>query len=58
MKTFILVYPTFVQYEVVFTGMFMKTVGDIVTVGIDDREVAPLEGFMVWDLSGIHRYAL
>ncbi|HEX2947232.1 MAG TPA: DJ-1/PfpI family protein, partial [Clostridia bacterium] len=47
MKTFILIYPTFVQYEVVFTSMFMKTVGDIATVGIDGREVTSHEGFKV-----------
>jgi hypothetical protein len=32
MKTFILVYPSFVQYEVILTS-FMKTKGDIVTFG-------------------------
>jgi protein deglycase len=47
MKTFILVYPSFVQYEVMFTGMFMKTVGDIVTVGLDGGEVTSNEGFIV-----------
>ena len=47
MKTFILVYPTFVQYEIVFTSMFMKTVGDVVTVGLDGGEVTSHEGFIV-----------
>jgi 4-methyl-5(b-hydroxyethyl)-thiazole monophosphate biosynthesis len=47
MKTFILVYPSFVQYEVVLTSLFMKTKGDIVTVGIDCNVVTSNEGFMV-----------
>ncbi len=47
MKTFILVYPSFVQFEVIFTSLFMKTVGDIVTVGIDGSEVTSHEGFIV-----------
>jgi hypothetical protein len=33
MKTFILVYPSFVQYEVILTSLFMKTKCDIVTIG-------------------------
>lgn len=47
MKTFILVYPSFVQYEVVLTSLFMKTKGDIVIVGIDGGEVTSHEGFIV-----------
>ncbi|BAI62157.1 conserved hypothetical protein [Methanocella paludicola SANAE] len=47
MKTFILVYPSFVQYEVILTSLFMKTAGDIVTVGIDGSEVTSHEGFIV-----------
>jgi putative intracellular protease/amidase len=47
MKTFILVYESFVQYEVILTGLFMKTKGDIVTVGIDGSEVTSHEGFKV-----------
>lgn len=47
MKTFILVYPSFVQYEVILTSLFMKTAGDIVTVGLDSSEVTSHEGFKV-----------
>jgi putative intracellular protease/amidase len=47
MKTYILVYPSFVQFEVIFTSLFMKTAGDIVTVGIDGSEVTSHEGFKV-----------
>jgi putative intracellular protease/amidase len=47
MKTYILVYPSFVQFEVIFTSLFMKTKGDIVTVGIDGSEVTSHEGFKV-----------
>jgi putative intracellular protease/amidase len=47
MKTFILVYESFVQYEVILTSLFMKTKGDIVTVGIDGSEVTSHEGFKI-----------
>ena len=45
MKTFILIYETFVQFEVVLTNYFMKTKSEIVTVGLKDEEVTSWEGF-------------
>lgn len=47
MKTFVLVYESFVQFEVILTCLFMRTKGDIVTVGIDGEHVTSQEGFMV-----------
>jgi putative intracellular protease/amidase len=47
MKTFVLVHESFVQYEVVLTCLFMKTKGDIVTIGFDGAEVTSQEGFVV-----------
>ena len=45
LKTYILIYETFVQFEVVLTNYFMKTKGEIITVGLDNREVTSWEGF-------------
>ena len=45
LKSFVLIYETFVQFEVVLTNYFMKTKGEIITVGLDDREVTSWEGF-------------
>ncbi len=45
MQTYVLIYETFVQFEVVLTNYFMKTQGEIVTVGLDDKEVTSWEGF-------------
>jgi len=45
LKTYVLIYETFVQFEVVLTNYFMKTKGEIVTVGVDDKEVTSWEGF-------------
>lgn len=45
MKTYILIYETFAQFEVVLTNYFMKTKSEIVTVGIDKKEVNSWEGF-------------
>jgi len=45
LKTYILIYETFVQFEVVLTNYFMKTKGEIITVGLDNRGVTSWEGF-------------
>ncbi len=47
MKTFVLVYGSFVQFEVILTCLFMKTKGDIVTAGMDGSEVTSQEGFVI-----------
>mgnify|MGYP006281510129 CR=1 FL=1 len=45
MKTYVLVYEGFVQFEVVLTNCFMQSVSDIITVGIDKETVISHEGF-------------
>lgn len=45
MKTYVLIYEGFVQFEVVLANNFMKTKGDIITVGKDMNEVLSHEGF-------------
>ncbi len=45
MKTYVLVYEGFVQFEVILTNYFMNTVGEVVTVGIDNDTVTSHEGF-------------
>lgn len=47
MKTFVLVYNGFVQFEVNLACLFMKTKGDIITVGLDGGDVDAQEGFKV-----------
>ena len=47
MKTYILVYDTFAQFEVVLAAYFLKTKGDIITVGITKDTVLSAEGFTV-----------
>ncbi len=45
MKTYILIYEGFAQFEVVLTGLIQKAVGDIITVGIGNKTVTSAEGF-------------
>ncbi|MBS4537440.1 DJ-1/PfpI family protein [Clostridium sp. D2Q-11] len=45
MKTYVLIYEGFVQFEVVLSNYFMKTKGEIVTVGLNNKEVTSWEGF-------------
>lgn len=47
MKTFILVYDGFVMFEVGMTSMFMKTKGDVITVGFDGKDVTANDGFVI-----------
>ncbi len=46
MKTYVLIYEGFVQFEVVLANYFMKTVGEIITVGLDGQPVTSQEGFI------------
>lgn len=46
MKTYILIYEGFAQFEVVLASYFLGTKTDIVTVGIDEKTVASSEGFL------------
>lgn len=47
MKTFILIYEGFVQFETVLASFLLKSKGDIITVGLDENTVTSLEGFLV-----------
>ena len=46
MKTYILIYEGFVQFEVILASYFMKTKGEIITVGVDNNRVTSVEGFI------------
>jgi hypothetical protein len=43
MKTFVLIYNTCVIYEVILSCHFMITNGDIITVGLNDKNVLSIE---------------
>ena len=45
MKTYVMVYEGFVQFEVVLSNYLMNTVGEVITVGLDKKQVTSLEGF-------------
>ncbi len=47
MKTYILVYEGFAQFEVVIACSFLKTKGDMITVGLTDTSVTSSEGFVI-----------
>ncbi|OWA33669.1 hypothetical protein B9G55_20195 [Saccharibacillus sp. O16] len=47
MKTYILVYDGFAQFEVVLAAHLMKTAGEIVTVGVSPEPVVSQEGFRI-----------
>ncbi len=47
MKTYILVYNGFAQFEVVLAAHLMKTAGEIVTVGLSPEPVVSQEGFRI-----------
>lgn len=47
MKTYVMVYEGFVQFEVVLTNYFMNTVGELITVGLDKKKVTSLEGVQI-----------
>jgi putative intracellular protease/amidase len=46
LKTYILIYDEFVQFEVIFASYFMKTKGEIVTVGLTNEKVSSFEEFI------------
>lgn len=45
MKTFIFIYEGFASFETIFTGLFMKSGGDVVTVSKDYSVITSSEGF-------------
>ncbi len=47
MKTHVLIYEEFAQFEVIFATYFLRTVGDIITVGITDEPVTSGEGYVI-----------
>ncbi len=46
MRTAVLIYDGFVQFEVVLTCYFMKHKGDVITVSTDGRAATSAEGFI------------
>ncbi|OWR27140.1 thij/pfpi family protein [Saccharibacillus sp. O23] len=55
MKTYILVYNDFAQFEVVLAANLMKTAGEIVTVGLSPEPVVSQEGFRIVPHTTIER---
>ncbi len=47
MKTYILIYKDFAHFEVILSSYFLKTKGEIVTVGLSDQQVTSVEGFNI-----------
>lgn len=45
MNTYVLIYEGFTQFEVVLANYFLKTKGEIITVGINNNIVLSAEGF-------------
>lgn len=45
MKTFVLIYEGFVQFEIVLACYLMKIKGDIITLGLEQKLVSSIEGF-------------
>lgn len=46
MKTYVLIYDGFVQFEMAMTCLFMRSKGEIITVALEDRDVTCNEGFV------------
>ncbi|MGF7059525.1 DJ-1/PfpI family protein [Brassicibacter mesophilus] len=46
MRSYILIYEGFVQFEVILASYFLKTKGEIITVGVDESRVTSAEGFI------------
>ncbi len=55
MKTYILVYNGFTQFEVVLAARLMKTAGEIITVGLSPEPVTAHEGFRIVPHTTIER---
>jgi putative intracellular protease/amidase len=47
MRVAILIYDTCAQFEVVLASLFIKQKHEMVTVGLDDRAVTSMEGFLL-----------
>lgn len=46
MNTYILIYDSFVQFEVTLAAYFMKTKGEVYTLGLEDKALISCEGFL------------
>ena len=47
MKTYILVYKGFAHFEVILASYFLKTKGDIITVGLNMETIKSMEGYNI-----------
>jgi putative intracellular protease/amidase len=47
LNTYILIYDSFVQFEVTLAAYFMKTKGEVYTLGLEDKALISCEGFSV-----------
>jgi putative intracellular protease/amidase len=47
LNTYILIYDSFVQFEVTLAAYFMKTQGEVYTLGLEHTAVTSCEGFSV-----------
>ncbi len=46
MNTYILIYPGFVNFEVVFAAKFLSSKGKVITIALEDKEILSHEGFL------------
>lgn len=47
MKTYVLIYKEFAHFEVILASYFLKTVGEIITVGLSKEPVVSAEGYKI-----------
>lgn len=47
MKTYIIIYEGFAHFEVMLASYFLKTQGDIITIGINEKPVISCEGYKI-----------
>lgn len=47
MKAHVLIYESFTEFEVILANYFIKTKGEIVSVGINDKIITSCEGFKI-----------
>jgi putative intracellular protease/amidase len=47
MKAYVIIYDGFTEFETILANYFIKTKGEIVSVGIDDKMITSFEGFQI-----------
>ncbi|GMQ64659.1 DJ-1/PfpI family protein [Vallitalea maricola] len=47
MKTYVIIYEGFAHFEVILASYFLKTQGDLVTVGINSNSIVSCEGYRI-----------